>query len=180
LWNCIRLSVMDSPFIDPTDYPEYRSQINPLLYDYGRPMQGAEWPASLSKTIQISTGEWMMSRIADWGRTEPDLVVSLVPNFNRALHDGLALARPGVPFVTVMTDMADHPPHFWVEPGVAQHLALDPQPAALPLEIPTLLDKVNEQAQLSILLLGWATAWAKCPRNTKPAAAVAEQWAGTR
>jgi hypothetical protein len=35
---------------------------------------------------------------------------------------------------------------------MAQHLDLDPQPAALPLEIPTLPDKVNEQAQLSILL----------------------------
>jgi UDP-N-acetylglucosamine:LPS N-acetylglucosamine transferase len=57
-----------------------------------------------------------------WLRSEPDLVVSLVPNFNRALHDSLASARPGVPFVTVLTDMADHPPNFWIEPGLAQHL----------------------------------------------------------
>jgi 1,2-diacylglycerol 3-beta-galactosyltransferase len=48
--------------------------------------------------------------------------VSLIPNFNRALHDSLAQARPGVPFMTVLTDMADHPPHFWAEPGTAQHL----------------------------------------------------------
>jgi 1,2-diacylglycerol 3-beta-galactosyltransferase len=27
-----------------------------------------------------------------------------------------------VPFVTVLTDMADHPPHFWMEPDLAQHL----------------------------------------------------------
>jgi len=65
----------------------------------------------------------MVQRLAaHWRRTQPDLVVSLVPNFNRALHDGLALARPGVRFVTVMTDLADHPPHFWVEPGIEQHL----------------------------------------------------------
>ncbi len=65
----------------------------------------------------------MVQRFAThWRRTQPDLVVSLVPNFNRALHDGLALARPGVRFATVMTDMADHPPHFWIEPGVAQHI----------------------------------------------------------
>jgi UDP-N-acetylglucosamine:LPS N-acetylglucosamine transferase len=57
-----------------------------------------------------------------WRETRPDLVVSLVPNFNRALHDSLALARPGVPFVTVLTDMADHPPSFWIEPGLDQHL----------------------------------------------------------
>jgi len=57
-----------------------------------------------------------------WQTTQPDLVVSLIPNFNRCLHDSLQLARPGVPFVTVMTDMADHPPSFWIEPGLQQHL----------------------------------------------------------
>jgi UDP-N-acetylglucosamine:LPS N-acetylglucosamine transferase len=57
-----------------------------------------------------------------WRTTQPDLVVSLIPNFNRALHDSLAAARPGVPFVTVMTDMADHPPNFWIEPGTLQHV----------------------------------------------------------
>jgi 1,2-diacylglycerol 3-beta-galactosyltransferase len=57
-----------------------------------------------------------------WAANPPDLVVSLIPNFNRALHDALALACPGAPFVTVLTDMADHPPAFWMEPGTNQHL----------------------------------------------------------
>lgn len=58
-----------------------------------------------------------------WLRTEPDLVVSLIPNFNRALYQALASTLPGVPYVTVMTDMADHPPRFWIEPGlVDQHV----------------------------------------------------------
>ena len=56
-----------------------------------------------------------------WLRTGPDIVVSLVPNFNRALHDSLASALPGVPYVTVLTDLADLPPHFWIEPGQQQH-----------------------------------------------------------
>jgi UDP-N-acetylglucosamine:LPS N-acetylglucosamine transferase len=51
------------------------------------------------------------------GADEPDLVVSLVPNFNRALCEAVQTGLPGVPFVTVMTDMADLPPHFWIEPG---------------------------------------------------------------
>lgn len=47
----------------------------------------------------------MVQRLAaHWESTRPDLVVSLIPNFNRALHDGLILACPGVPFVTVLTD----------------------------------------------------------------------------
>lgn len=59
---------------------------------------------------------------AHWRETRPDMVVSLIPNFNRALHDGLALARPQTPFVTVLTDMADHPPAFWIESGTGQHV----------------------------------------------------------
>ncbi len=59
---------------------------------------------------------------AHWRHTRPDMVVSLIPNFNRALHDSLALVRPQTPFVTVLTDMADHPPAFWVEPGTQQHV----------------------------------------------------------
>ena len=56
-----------------------------------------------------------------WLASEPDLVVSLIPNFNRALHESLASSLPGVPYVTLLTDLADHPPHFWIEPGQAQH-----------------------------------------------------------
>ncbi len=76
----------------------------------------------LQAGIRLAHPTLVQRLAAHWQRSPPDLVVSLIPNFNRALADGLALARPGVPFVTVMTDMADHPPHFWVEPGVAQHL----------------------------------------------------------
>ncbi len=50
-----------------------------------------------------------------WKRQRPDLVVSLVPNFNRALFDSLRLASPETPMVTILTDLADFPPHFWIE-----------------------------------------------------------------
>jgi 1,2-diacylglycerol 3-beta-galactosyltransferase len=43
------------------------------------------------------------------------MVVSLVPNFDRALGESLHRALPGVPLVTVITDIADYPPHFWIE-----------------------------------------------------------------
>jgi UDP-N-acetylglucosamine:LPS N-acetylglucosamine transferase len=56
-----------------------------------------------------------------WLRTEPDLVVSLVPNFNRALFESLASALPGVPYATLLTDLADFPPHFWIERDQPQH-----------------------------------------------------------
>ncbi len=58
-----------------------------------------------------------------WEATQPDLVVSLIPNFNRALRESLGNALPGVPYLTVMTDLADCPPRFWIEPGTHQHVA---------------------------------------------------------
>jgi len=76
----------------------------------------------LQTGIRIAHNAMVQRLAAHWRATRPDLVVSLVPNFNRALHDSLVQARPGVPFVTVMTDMADHPPNFWIEPGLAQNL----------------------------------------------------------
>jgi UDP-N-acetylglucosamine:LPS N-acetylglucosamine transferase len=50
-----------------------------------------------------------------WRRGRPDLVVSLIPNFNRALKLSLEAAFPGTPLVTILTDIADYPPHFWIE-----------------------------------------------------------------
>jgi UDP-N-acetylglucosamine:LPS N-acetylglucosamine transferase len=60
-----------------------------------------------SKTVRMLVDFWRKSR--------PDMVVSLVPNFNRAMCESLGRALPGVPFVTIITDIADYPPHFWLE-----------------------------------------------------------------
>ena len=50
-----------------------------------------------------------------WKERKPDMVVSVVPNFNRAIYQSLQRANSKVPFVTILTDMADYPPHFWIE-----------------------------------------------------------------
>jgi len=53
-----------------------------------------------------------------WRDSPPDLVVSLIPHFNRAIFDGLRAAdlhRRRTPMVTILTDLADYPPHFWIE-----------------------------------------------------------------
>ena len=50
-----------------------------------------------------------------WSASRPDMVVSLIPNFNRALWLSLEAALPGTPLVTILTDIADYPPHFWIE-----------------------------------------------------------------
>jgi len=51
-----------------------------------------------------------------WAAHRPDMVVSLIPHYNRALREALDHAWPGTPFVTILTDIADYPPNFWIEP----------------------------------------------------------------
>lgn len=52
-------------------------------------------------------------------KTHPcDLVVSVVPNFNRAIYQSLGGLRP---MVTILTDLADVPPHFWIEENQQQY-----------------------------------------------------------
>jgi hypothetical protein len=58
---------------------------------------------------------------AQWALRRPNLVVSLIPHFNRAIFEGLRkadadLGRPATPMATILTDLADYPPHFWIEP----------------------------------------------------------------
>jgi hypothetical protein len=50
-----------------------------------------------------------------WRNRRRAMIVSVIPNFNRALFDAIEKALPGVPLVTILTDMADYPPHFWIE-----------------------------------------------------------------
>lgn len=49
-----------------------------------------------------------------WLEHPTDLVLSVIPHFNRALSESLGAGmRP--PFVTLITDLADYPSHFWIE-----------------------------------------------------------------
>ncbi len=50
-----------------------------------------------------------------WKEHPTDLVISVIPHFNRALRESMAQSIPSAPFVTILTDLADYPPHFWIE-----------------------------------------------------------------
>ncbi len=50
-----------------------------------------------------------------WRERRPEMVVSLVSHFNRPMREAIGRVDPAIPFVTVMTDIADYPPHFWIE-----------------------------------------------------------------
>ena len=65
-----------------------------------------------------------------WRAHPADLLVSVIPHFNRELHESWAIACPGKPFVTLITDLADFPPRFWIEPIRDQYVIAGTEKAA--------------------------------------------------
>ena len=72
--------------------------------------------------IRLSSSAWIKQLKSYWYQHKPDIVVSVNPNVNRILYESLQAALPSVPFVTLMGDLADSPPNFWIEPQQKQFL----------------------------------------------------------
>jgi hypothetical protein len=51
-----------------------------------------------------------------WEEHPADLLISVIPHFNRQICESWSAVYPGRPFVTLITDLADFPPRFWIEP----------------------------------------------------------------
>jgi UDP-N-acetylglucosamine:LPS N-acetylglucosamine transferase len=69
----------------------------------------------LQFAIAVNHGRTVKLLERHWRESRPDMVVSFVPHFNKALCESLEKALPGTPFVTVITDIANYPPKFWIE-----------------------------------------------------------------
>jgi hypothetical protein len=65
-----------------------------------------------------------------WRAHPADLLVSVIPHFNRALGESWSKVYPARPFVTLVTDLADFPPHFWIEPLTEQYVIVGTERAA--------------------------------------------------
>jgi hypothetical protein len=55
-----------------------------------------------------------------WREHPADLLISVIPHFNREIAESWSAVYPGRPFATIITDMADFPPRFWIEPIAEQ------------------------------------------------------------
>jgi UDP-N-acetylglucosamine:LPS N-acetylglucosamine transferase len=113
--------------LDPQDVFRRTTGVKPEDYYNVRLARG--WTLGLAQELRILqvlirlSHKSLVSQLRrHWQHSRPDLVVSLIPNFNRAMHQALRLACPTVPYATVLTDLADFPPHFWIEPHQAQHV----------------------------------------------------------
>src|ERR1700676_5116574 len=80
------------------------------------------WPKATSLALPAVHGvirllhPLMVRELCDyWRPRRPAAVVSVVPHYNRALCESVTRALPGTPLLTVMTDLSDYPPHFWLE-----------------------------------------------------------------
>jgi len=74
----------------------------------------------LQATIRAYHAPIVKALRAYWAAHPADLVLSVIPHFNREIAESLhpvAAQTSGTktPFVTLITDLADYPPHFWIE-----------------------------------------------------------------
>ena len=66
-------------------------------------------------TIRLYHAPIVKALRSHWAQHPADLVLSVIPHFNRAIADSLRSDGSRTPFVTLITDLADYPPHFWIE-----------------------------------------------------------------
>ncbi|MGA9506263.1 MAG: hypothetical protein WBV31_17610, partial [Terriglobales bacterium] len=74
----------------------------------------------LQTTIRLYHAPIVKLLRAYWAQHPADLVLSVIPHFDREIADSLRTVDRGglgkkTPFVTLITDLADYPPHFWIE-----------------------------------------------------------------
>jgi len=70
---------------------------------------------SMHAAIRIFHSAEVQVLAEHWRQDPPDMVVSLIPHYNRAIKQALARVCPDSAMVTILTDIADYPPHFWIE-----------------------------------------------------------------
>ena len=102
--------------LDPLDifrkYTRIRMQdVYNVMLQKGWTLGSAQMTVLMHGLIRLYHGGQVRLLTEFWKQGERDLVVSLIPNFNRALRQSL----PATPLVTLLTDFADYPPHFWIE-----------------------------------------------------------------
>jgi hypothetical protein len=76
----------------------------------------------LQATIRLFHGPLVRLLGNFWREKPADLLVSVIPHFNREISESWSKACPGRPFVTLITDLADFPPRFWIEPIKEQYV----------------------------------------------------------
>jgi 1,2-diacylglycerol 3-beta-galactosyltransferase len=117
-WEVQLLNLQD--FLDRLDILRRFTGIR--IQDFYNKMLASGWTlgsAQLLRVLQLAIAAYHRPTVnmlaGHWQETAPDMVVSFIPHFNLALGESLHRAFPVRPFVTIMTDLANYPPRFWLE-----------------------------------------------------------------
>jgi 1,2-diacylglycerol 3-beta-galactosyltransferase len=76
----------------------------------------------LQTTIRVFHRPLVNLLVKHWRENPADSLVSVIPHFNREICESWSKVYPGRPFVTIITDFADFPPRFWIEPLKEQYV----------------------------------------------------------
>ncbi|HJZ99517.1 MAG TPA: glycosyltransferase [Candidatus Solibacter sp.] len=117
-WDLELVSIQD--LLDPIDF--IRKSTGIRFQDVYNIMLRRGWTAGSEHSIRLAHWLIRMTHASQvqileeyWKSNRPDLVVSLIPHYNRSVREALDRAWPGTKYVTLLTDIADYPPHFWIE-----------------------------------------------------------------
>jgi len=106
-----------------------QQQYNVLLQN-GWTLGSAYLLRLLQATIRVFHGPLVRLLENFWREKPADLLVSVIPHFNRELCQSWSQVYPGRSFVTLITDLADFPPRFWIEPLREQYVIAGTERAA--------------------------------------------------
>lgn len=117
-WDVEMVSIQD--LLDPIDFiRKYTGipfqDVYNIMLRRGWTFGTAQLIPLMHLVIRLSHGKQVGVLERHWAQQRPDMVVSLIPHYNRALKTTLDRVWPHTPFVTLLTDIADYPPHFWIE-----------------------------------------------------------------
>jgi len=91
-----------------------QEQYNTLLR-HGWTLGATQLLRVLQATIWLFHAPLVKLLAQHFRKSPADMLVSVIPHFNREIADAWKRAQPGKPFATLITDIADFPPHFWID-----------------------------------------------------------------
>jgi UDP-N-acetylglucosamine:LPS N-acetylglucosamine transferase len=106
-----------------------QEQYNTLLRN-GWTLGATQLLRVLQATIRLFHGPLVRLLAGHFRKSDADLLVSVIPHFNQEIAEAWKLAHPDKPFVTLITDIADFPPHFWIESAENQYVVCGSEKAA--------------------------------------------------
>jgi hypothetical protein len=117
-WDVFTLNLQE--LLDEYDF--VRKLTGLRMEDFYNRMIAGGWTLGTPQLLRLlQAAIWMLddralkSLGAFWEGNPADMVISVIPHFNRALAISVKRTLPGARFVTIITDLANYPPHFWME-----------------------------------------------------------------